>query len=117
MKDRRHEPRIETLNLAHVGQVDAAGHDVDLTVGRTLDLSHDGVRIELAQMVPIRSRLNISLAVGDHVVEVVGQVKSITDMDSEGYAHGIQFVDVSDDARRVLALYLRAKTVPPGAGQ
>lgn len=116
MKERRHEERIKTLQLTHVVQLDASGNETELTVGRTLDLSRDGVRLEMADMVPIRSFLKLTLAVDDRLIEVKGQVTSHVDLPEGEIAHGLQFVEVSDENRQVLDAFLKRKSVAPPKG-
>lgn len=42
--ERRHEPRVKALNLVRAAEYNHAGLSED-AIGRTLDLSHDGMRL------------------------------------------------------------------------
>jgi twitching motility protein PilT len=108
-KDRRHEPRVRSLNLVNVEEQDQVGRPVELTPGRTLDLSHDGMRIELSHALLLRERVHVHLALENQVVEVHGEVRSVEEIegDEDGRCRvGIRFTRLSDEDRRALDLFL-----------
>ena len=108
-KDRRHEPRVHTLNLVNVGERDATtGLPAALTLGRTLDLSHDGVRVEVDHPLLLRSRVTLGLALEDRIVEVEGSVCTVQELDDHTCAVGVRFARVSADAQAQIDAFLRA---------
>jgi hypothetical protein len=89
--ERRREARAKAITLVSLGQVDDRGEASALTVGRTLDLSRDGVRLEVSHSVPVGGRIRLSLALGETVVEIDGTVRSTTEIDDDQFALGIEF--------------------------
>jgi hypothetical protein len=89
--ERRREARARAINLVSLGQLDDAGVQNDYVVGRTLDLSRDGVRLEVSHPIAKGSRVRLSLALGPSVLEVDGVVRSTVELDGEQHALGIEF--------------------------
>ena len=102
----RHHPRVKHLNLVQVDRHDEAGAQADLATGRTLDISPGGIRLELYHALPLRTLVEMSLALDDHLVDVRGKVVYLEEIDSERCAMGIQFIDVTDEARKRLERYV-----------
>jgi hypothetical protein len=107
--DRRNQPRVETINLVNVASFSVAGLRTDMEVGRTLDLSRDGMRLEMHHHVRVRSVLVLSLALAGRLVEVHGTVRSLEVLQDNVYALGIQFLDLPRESRNAIDLHLRGK--------
>ena len=90
----RHHPRIENLNL------------VQISTGRTLDISQGGIRLELYHPLPLRTVVSLTVALGDTLVDVQGKVVYLEEIDDERCAMGIQFIDIPDDSQRLLDDYV-----------
>lgn len=104
--DRRHDPRIEKLQLVQVSRFDEEGFRADLATGRTLNISRGGLRLELLHPLPLRSEVSLSLALGNELVEVHGRVTYLESLDDERSAMGVQFLDLSAEDRRKIDAYL-----------
>ena len=104
--DRRQEPRISTRNLVSVAEYNVLGFETNMALGRTLDLSHDGMRLELNHPLPLNDTVCISFALGNQVIEVHGQVRYVHEVDDDTCAMGIQFLDLSDEEYEALHDYL-----------
>lgn len=104
--DRRHEPRIESMNFVSVAEFDEAGFLEDLSLGRTKDLSHDGLRLELRHPLPLRSRVSLKLALGEHVIDAHATVREVHEIDGERCSIGLRFEDLSADDYEFLHEYL-----------
>lgn len=107
--DRRSEPRIEVMNLVSAAKFNELGFMTGLEMGRTLDLSHDGMRLQLSDPLPVRATLKLSFALGERVVEVHGQVRSVYEIDDHTFGHGIRFVDLSTDDYEAIDEYLQLR--------
>ncbi len=103
--DTRTHPRVKNLNLVQVDRHDDDGR-ADLATGRTLDISHGGIRLELYHHLPLRSVVEVTLALDEDLVDVRGKVVYLEEIDEERCAMGIQFLEMSDDARQLLDSYL-----------
>ena len=100
--ERRDYPRINKLNLVQISRFDEEGFRADLSTGRTLDISHGGVRLELYHPLPLRSIVSLSLALENHVIDVRGSIAHLEVIDNERCAIGIEFTDLSPEARKLI---------------
>lgn len=113
--DERHHPRVKNLSLVQVDRHDEEGLQADLATGRTLDISTGGIRLELHHSLPLRTIVEMSLALDNDLVDVRGKVVYLEEIDDERCAMGIQFLDVTEEARRQLEHYVE-KASPTGPG-
>jgi hypothetical protein len=100
--DRRHEPRIHSMNLVNVAQFDPDGFFAELGMGRTLDLSRGGLRLELTQPLPLRTLVSLSLVLDGSVADVEGEVVYLEVLDEARCAMGIRFTEVSSGTQTIL---------------
>ncbi len=101
-KERRDHPRINKLNLVQISRFDEEGFRADLTTGRSLDISHGGLRLELYHPLPLRSIVSLSLALEDQIIDVRGTIAHLEVIDHERCAIGIAFTDLSPEARKLI---------------
>ncbi len=101
-RERRQDPRIEKVNLVQLSRFDEEGARADLAIGRTLDLSRGGLRVELLHALPLRSVVTVTLALDDQIVEVTGTVVHLAVIDAERCSMGIEFTKLSDEARQLI---------------
>jgi PilZ domain len=107
MNERRHEPRVKTLNLVDVGEFTDAGLMTNLTIGRTLDLSHDGMRLELNHLIPKGSTVTLDLEFGETIIEFHGKVvSSAPTREADRFVMGVEFLDLTGEALEKLHEYL-----------
>lgn len=79
----------------------------DETLGRTLDLSRDGLRLELDHALPLRSRVRLHLALGERLLRLDGWVRSSRVREPRGAEVGIEFLGVDPAQRAALDEFLR----------
>lgn len=107
--DRRREPRIQAFNLVSAAHFNRWGGLDDLALGRTTDLSHEGLRLELDHSLPVRSRLRLSLALGNSILGLEGRIVSVAEVDTNRFELGVQFTHVTADQYEQLDEYLRLR--------
>jgi len=107
--ERRHEPRVDAVNLINVAEFTEVGFRTDLEIGKTLDLSHDGLRVELSHPLPLRSMVGLSLVLGEALVELHGRVRSMVSVGEHACDMGIEFVDLTPEKYEVLDEYLKLR--------
>jgi c-di-GMP-binding flagellar brake protein YcgR len=95
------------MTLVNVGEQDEVGQPRELTLGRTLDLSHDGVRIQLDHPVLLRSRVRLALALENHIIEAEASVRDVEEYDDNTVAVGVKFHDLSPADQERLDEFLR----------
>ena len=102
LKERRDYPRIKKLNLVQISRFDEEGFRADLSTGRTLDISHGGLRLELYHPLPLRSVVSLSLALEERLIDVRGTIAHLEVIDHERCAIGIAFTDLTPEARKLI---------------
>ncbi|MFQ5350069.1 MAG: PilZ domain-containing protein [Thermoanaerobaculia bacterium] len=100
--ERRASPRVDEVQLVQVGQLGSRA----LTTGRTLNLSRGGVRLEMSKDLPLRTRVRLSLAVGDEFVTVDGAVVYLEALDGRRCSMGVQFTELDAGSRGRLDAYV-----------
>lgn len=108
-EERRKQTRIESINLVSVDRFDEKGFRADLAVGRSLDLTTDGARLELAHPLPLRARVSLGFALEDQVVELEAKVVFVQELDGTRCAMGLEFVDASDEDRAAITSFLESQ--------
>jgi hypothetical protein len=103
---RKHE-RIESLNLSYV-LVDGRYSEEKQTMGRTLNVSESGIRLETHLSVEIGSQLLLSIGLEDDVVDITGRVVHSTQNDQGSYELGVQFIEPDDRAKSTLHAFIKA---------
>lgn len=104
--DRRHHPRVKRIQLAQLSRFDEEGLRADLATGRTLNISRGGIRLELHHALPLRSLLNLSLTLGDTILDVDGKVTYLEAIDDERIAMGVEFVDLTPEGQKLIDEFL-----------
>ena len=94
--EKRRYPRIRSLNIvADKGRV-----------FRTLDLSREGMLLEMDQPATVGTKLSMDIALGEEVVEVHGEVMRHVPQDNGRIAVGIRFDRLAPRVERALREYL-----------
>ncbi|MCP3958651.1 MAG: hypothetical protein GY719_12430 [bacterium] len=102
----RHHPRIQDLNLVQISRFNEEGFRADLATGRTLDISHGGIRLELYHPLPLRTVVALTLAIEEDLIDVRGKVVYLKEIDDDRCAMGIEFLDMPQESRLLLDRYL-----------
>lgn len=105
-ENKRREPRVETLNLVHVAEFDQRGFSAGMEMGRTLNVSHGGARLELAHALPLRSRVRMTLALGGQLLDTTGTVVHLEVIDDDRVLVGIAFDAMSEQAQQTIHAFL-----------
>ena len=100
--ERRVSPRVDEVQLV---QVTTPG-SVSRTTGRTINLSRGGMRLEMGDQLPLRSRVQLSLSVGNGQKLVAGSVVYLEALDGGRCSIGVQFTDLDQHSRRRLDDYI-----------
>jgi c-di-GMP-binding flagellar brake protein YcgR len=77
---------------------------------RTLDLSREGMRIEMSTAPQPGARLMVDLQLGEHIVEVKGEVMRVEILPDGKAAVGLRFDRMTPRAERSLLDYLHKKS-------
>ena len=114
MQNRRHEPRVKAFNLVHVEESKAPlprGYKTEDAIGRTADLSHDGMNLKLDHCLRLRTQVKLDLALGNLVLELKGKVRSVRALGDHTCEHGIEFFDLTSEQYEALDEHLQLRAV------
>jgi len=97
--NRRQSPRVHSLNfVAEEG-----------LMFRTLDVSPEGMLIEMGSPAPLGSRLELKVAFGEEILPLHANVVRHELLDDRKVGVGVRFVDVNEAARTALLAHARPK--------
>lgn len=99
--------RWDAIHLLDYVVIDPDGSKGRYSMGRTLDVSLNGLKLETSYELPLESELEITVGIEEDLVDMVGRV---THKSLRGGRHisGIEFVKMSAEGRRVFRLYTDA---------
>lgn len=107
-KDRRRAARHDSLNLIQFVVVGDEGDVVFEGMGRTLNISEQGVSLETFSPLEVGQAVVLTIGLDEEMVEIRGQVVH-TRPGAEGSCHsGIEFAVPAPAAAEVLRRYLEA---------
>lgn len=76
-------------------------------MGRTRDVSIDGMRLETLQPFTFGTRLQITLGLEDNLVDIIGEVSNCR-AKGDRFLSGITFIQIDKQDRKILAEYIEA---------
>ncbi len=103
--ERRRFGRKESLNLLDNIVLGETGEMVAHQMGRTINISENGIMLESHVQFKPKHLLVITLALGENLVEIKGLVRHVEPC-GETFRSGIEFVDIDDEGKTVLKKYL-----------
>src|SRR5688572_24673160 len=106
--ERRREARERTYQLVNVSRLNREGLPSDQSLGRTLDLSRGGLRVELDRDVPAGVRVQVDLALREALVSAEAEVRSVVAEDG-AFQVGLEFVGVDDATFERIDDFLRGR--------
>ncbi len=97
--------RLDSLHLLDYLVVDESGNQGEYSMGRTLDVSINGIKMETLNEIPMNISLLITLGIEDNLVDIAGKPIH-THKDASRYVSGIEFSEVKADDRAILRRYV-----------
>ena len=110
MEEKRKFPRIQAVNLVSVQEIQPEeviqefGH-----LGSTVNLSRGGMLFESKQPLPLLSTVKISMTIKDDLIDVVGRVVRLEEIEKDRIAIAIQFLKLDEKSEQILDQYLKEK--------
>ncbi len=96
-EEKREYPRVNKLYLISYIPKERGRQTSPVSMGRTLDISPSGVRIEVFQQVNVESEMELEIAMEDTQSYINGKVIRSLESGKNVYILGIHFDDVCDD--------------------
>ena len=106
-REQRKFIRYDSLHLLDYQLLDEEGNPGIYSMGRTIDVSIDGLKLETTTEIKIDTRLLITVGIEDDLVDLEGRTTHSMPHDGRFIA-GITFLKITKNGRRVLAKYVEA---------
>ena len=96
-EERRSCKRIRKLYLVSYINKEEGRQVTPVLMGRTLDISSSGVRVEVFQKINVNSEMELDIACDDTNISVNGQVKHSSITGHEVFVLGIKFDEIKPE--------------------
>ena len=106
-REKRKFIRYDSLHLLDYLVLDEEDKPGIYSMGRTIDVSLDGLKLETTNPFPPNTRLLITVGIEDDLVDLEGQTTHAHPQDGR-YISGVSFLKTSKEGRRILAKYIEA---------
>lgn len=106
-REQRKFIRFDALHLLDYIVLDEEGTPGNYSMGRTIDVSVDGLKLETATPFKPDTRLLITIGIEDDLVDLEGRVTHVHPHDGR-YVSGVTFLKIDKNGRRVFAKYVEA---------
>jgi len=106
-RDQRKFIRYDSLHLLDYIILDDQDRTTTYSMGRTIDVSIDGIKLETHIPITTNSKLLITIGLEDDLIELEGQATHDA-KDNGRYTSGVTFLKITKDGRRILSKYVEA---------
>jgi len=106
-REQRKFIRYDSLHLLDYIILDEEGNPGTYSMGRTIDVSLDGLKLETTSPFKADTRLLITVGIEDDLVDLEGRTTHGLPVDGR-YVSGITFLKITKEGRRVFAKYVEA---------
>ena len=102
VREKRTSPRIRTLNLTSYTPKKGDEQRYIVSIGRTLDVSEGGVKVETHRKLADGTELDMDIAIEDKIISARGEVVHTEELKKGLYGTGIRFTSISEEDRKAL---------------
>jgi hypothetical protein len=102
VREKRASPRIRSLNLASYVPKKDERQQYIISIGRTLDVSEGGAKIETHRKLDLGVQLELEIAVENQIISAKGEVLYSTDLGHGLFGTGIRFTSIAEEDRQLL---------------
>ncbi len=106
-REQRKFIRYDALHLLDYIVLDEEGTPGTYSMGRTIDVSIDGIKLETTTPFQADTRLLITIGLEDDLVDLEGRTTHAEPL-NDRFVSGVTFVKITKNGRRVLAKYIEA---------
>lgn len=106
-REQRKFIRYDSLHLLDYLVLDKEGNPGTYSMGRTIDVSIDGLKLETTTLFEPDTRMLITVGIEDDLVDLEGRTTHASPLDGR-YVSGITFLKISKEGRRVFTKYTEA---------
>ena len=105
--ENRNDIRLDSIHLLDYLIIDREGRQTTYSMGRTLDVSEHGMKLEVTNAVASGDSLLITVGLKNDLIDLTGEVIHCN-KNQNRYILGIEFSDISDRGKKVLKKYIVA---------
>ena len=102
VREKRTSRRIRSLNLTSYTPKKGDQQDYIISIGRTLDVSEGGVKVETHRKLAKGTELDMDIAIDDKIVSARGEVLRAEELKNGLFETGIRFTSISEEDRKLL---------------
>lgn len=102
--EKRQFERQDAEHLLNFLVYERDGRQTVYSMGKTLDVSENGLKLETRQPMHANDTLLITVGLEDELIDLLGEVRYIGKT-SDSYVTGIHFSDISQKGKRILKQY------------
>ena len=102
VREKRTSRRIRTLNLTSYTPKKGDEQEHIVSIGRTLDVSEGGVRVETHRKLAEGTEVDMDIAIEDKIISAKGKVVHTEELKDGLYGTGICFTSISNEDQEVL---------------
>lgn len=113
-QDRRIALRIDSSNLVVHNETAEKGLQRSQGLGVSLDMNEFGIRLQATEPIPLGERYRFCLAIGDEIVEALGQVVHLQRALNGTFEMGIEFLEISARHIETLRRHAAARSTKSG---
>jgi hypothetical protein len=106
-REQRRFIRYDSLHLLDYIVLDEDGRAGQYSMGRTIDVSVDGLKLETIYPLQPNTRLLITVGLQDDLIDLEGKTTHAAPRDGR-FVCGITFLRISKEGRRIFAKYTEA---------
>jgi hypothetical protein len=107
INERRHHPRVNALNLIFYNCIDATKNVVAQGMGRTLNVSEDGILLETHVSIDPKYTVELAIGLEDELINIKGSIIFSSPGKDEKYEAGIEFIETDDASIEILKKYIK----------
>ncbi|UCG11498.1 MAG: PilZ domain-containing protein [Deltaproteobacteria bacterium] len=97
VREKRASPRIRSLNLASYTPKKRGEQEYIVSIGRTLDVSRGGAKVETHRKLAEGIELDLDIAVEDKIISAQGKVLHSEELKNGLFGTGIRFTTISEE--------------------
>ncbi len=105
-QDRRGSKRLKMIYPAIYTRFDNQGRPYDQKISRSMNVSQGGVRLQSSFLVGSGEVLDITMALGENLVNFQGEVVYVRPSEHEGFELGISIKDIENGDNNTLARFI-----------
>ncbi len=106
-REQRKFIRYDALHLLDYIVLDEEGNPGTYSMGRTIDVSIDGIKLETTTPFKADTQLLITVGIEDDLIDLKGRTTHAQPLDGR-FVCGVTFLKITKNGRRVFAKYVEA---------